>query len=109
MDFQTVKTIVEALAVIIFALLSWVIKQYVIPFIQTKTSEIEYQMLIDFIEKMVRSAKQTIMDNKEKKEFVLAQCLIWLHAHNINISESQLSELIEGIYNAIKIEDKQKE
>lgn len=88
-----------------------IIVRYLVPYIKNKTTEIEckiaesdYKELLDYIEKAVRWAKQTLTDNKEKLDTVLDIVVDYAIKNGYEVSKKELLMLIEAIYETVKKE-----
>lgn len=91
LTFNILKIIVSVATVLISA--------YVIPLLKEKLNDSKYQRLLEMVEIAVRAAEQTIKGSGQgaiKKEEVVAFVSTWMVSHGINISDSQLDQLIEA-------------
>lgn len=71
----------------------------IIPYIRTLKENVKFAKVLEMIDLMVKAAEQTIRDSgkgKIKKDKVTEFLEEYLKAHNIHISQEQLSELIEA-------------
>ena len=93
--------VVELIIMLILALIS----AYLIPFIKTKISKDQMEQLIWYVNIAVKAASQMYTKDqwKEKKEYCM-KYLKEIIADNfsIQISDEELSALIEGVLNGLK-------
>lgn len=78
--------------------------RYLIPYLSTKIKESKYADLLDYVEYAVRWAKQTLKDNEDKKEQVIAKVIAYVQQKGLNVSFEEVDMLIEAIYETIKKE-----
>lgn len=84
-------------AVIVLAVI--LITRYAVPYVKTQLENSKYSWLVTWVGIAVHSAEQTIMGDKsgpEKKEIVTKFLKEMLLSKNINITDEQLSNLIEA-------------
>ena len=82
-----------------------IIMRYVIPYCKMKLLDIIDETTWKIIKKEVRSVEQTIVGSNKgiiKKEEVAIRVASWAHKHGINISETQISNLIEAAVYVMK-------
>lgn len=92
---ETLFKIVEyvVLAVIL------VVARYVIPMLRAKINTDKYQLLKDYAEKCINAAEKLISGTgAEKKEFVTDLLQQWAKKTGFQITDEQISILIEGIF-----------
>jgi len=78
---------------------------YVIPYIKTLKEDARYKSMIDLIAVAVRAAEQTITGSGQgalKKEKVMSFVRDWLNSQGIQITDTQLSELVEAAVFSMK-------
>lgn len=77
---------------------------YILPFIKAKIDEAKFDKFIYFVTVAVRCAEQLYTPEqwRDKKQYVLRFATLMLGKLNIQISESELDAIIEGIVNEIK-------
>ena len=70
---------------------------YLLPYLKTLREDKKYDKIVEMIEVAVRAAEQTMKDDAGalKKSEVLASVSKWMSAAGIEISPSQLDQLIE--------------
>lgn len=94
---------------IIVSVSTLIVMRYVVPYLKLKlTSKIDAEVWEQIV-KEVRSVEQTIIGEKlgsVKKEEVLVRITAWANNHNINITQKQLSDLIEAAVWVMKKEGK---
>lgn len=95
------------LQVLIIAL-GIVVSRYLVPFMRYKLLEIVDATLLNQIIIAVKSVEQDLQYSvgTEKKEEVMVRVTQWANAHNIKITQGQLSQLIETAVWIMKNEDK---
>lgn len=81
-----------------------VLAYYIIPCLKAMVAKHLDDNTADFIRMCVYAAQQTMTDNEDKKNYVLAQATEWLNQKDIHISEEQLDILIESAVLAMKTE-----
>ena len=89
--FNLLKIVISVVAVIV--------AYYVIPFIKGKIQSDKYKELLAAIDIAVRAAEQTTKGSGMgpiKKEDVIITMTGWLNQKGIDISQKQLSDLIEA-------------
>lgn len=87
-----------AILVVVISICAACITKYLVPYIKQL-------MTIDIVNAAVRAAEQTIKGNKMggvRKAQVITDVTNWLNKYKINITETQLSLLIEAAVNAMK-------
>ena len=81
---------------------------YLVPYLKTLREDARYQKMIDMIAVAVRAAEQTITGTGQgavKKEKVVAFVKDWLTKQGIEITDEQLSDLIEAaVYTMNRVE-----
>ncbi|MBP3781765.1 MAG: phage holin [Butyrivibrio sp.] len=100
-------TILEAVVSLAIIL----VMRYLIPYLKIKLKSLIDETLWDAIVKAVKAAEQTIKGSKQgvvKKEDVLVNVTAWAVKHGINITQEQLSRLIESAVWIMNNEDKKK-
>lgn len=99
----------ELMTVVIKAIISiavCAITVYLVPFIKLVLSRIQDDQIKKIILDAVWAAQQTIVDNQEKKQYVLTIVSDWLQKNNITISPEELDMLIESTVLEMKVETK---
>lgn len=96
MTFIMVRLVVIILAV--------VITRYIIPVLKQAAADKDGEQIAEIIGIAVQAAQQTIVDNKEKKAYVLDQVSKWLTDTGLSIDPKQLDMLIEAAVYAMKQE-----
>ena len=89
-----------------------IIMRYVIPYLKIKLTSVIDAEVWKQIKREVKSVEQTISGSKMgvvKKEEVLVRITAWANAHGINITQDQLSQLIESAVWIMNNEDKKDE
>ena len=88
---------------IVIAVTTVFVSLYVVPLLREKLTESKYNRLLEMVEIAVRAAEQTIKGSGQgaiKKDEVVTFVSNWMVSHGINISDSQLDQLIEcAVYN----------
>lgn len=80
---------------------------YVIPYIKALKEDKRFESVIDMIELAVRAAEQTITgqgQGKIKKAEVIRFVSVWLSKNGIEMSDEELSEIIEAVVYQMKQE-----
>ena len=80
---------------------------YVIPYIKALKEDKRFESVIDMIELAVRAAEQTITgqgQGKIKKAEVIRFVSTWLSKNGIEMSDEELSEIIEAVVYQMKQE-----
>lgn len=93
--FTIVKMVVMAVAAIIGVLIT----RYAIPWINSLKDDANYAQILSIIEAGVKAAEQVFTEphsGAQKKQHVIEFVTQWLKDAGIEITESQLSELIEA-------------
>lgn len=88
------------------------IMRYVLPYLKIKLQSVIDAAVWDAIVKEVKSVEQTIVGSGQgvaKKEEVLIRITGWANSHGINITQNQISQLIETAVWIMNNEDKDKE
>lgn len=101
--FMILKIVVSICA----AILTYVFTYYIVPYIKTLCQEKKYKALLDAVMTGVRAAEQTIKEPGQgnfKKAEVIAFVSTWMSDHGINISQDELSQLIEAAVYQMKKE-----
>ena len=103
MDANTFIELMSAACTIIVL----VITSFLIPWLKAKIGVEQWNLIRSKAETFVRAAKQIFSDdpkdNEAKKEYVVNKVTTVIQQMNIsNISEDQVSDLIEGVYQQIK-------
>lgn len=88
----------------IAVIIGFALAYYIIPCLKAMLEKHLDDTAAEFIRMCVYAAQQTISDNKDKKQYVLARASEWLSQKNINISDEQLEVLIESAVLAMKTE-----
>lgn len=84
---------------IVVAVCTAVATVYLVPYLKTLRSDARYKGMIDMIAVAVRAAEQTITESGQgavKKEKVMGFIREWLAKQGIEITDYQLSDLIEA-------------
>lgn len=85
---------------IIFAVLSVAITYYLLPFLESLKENYTDEKFKAFLNESVRAAEQVIKGNgkgSEKKDKVLKEVSVWLLKNKIEISETELNNMIESL------------
>lgn len=85
---------------IIFAVLSVAITYYLLPFLESLKENYTDEKFKVFLNESVRAAEQVIKGNgkgSEKKDKVLKEVSVWLLKNKIEISETELNNMIESL------------
>lgn len=99
MDAQLFTNIILGIIMICGSIITY----FVVPLIKSKINIENYKNFIDFAEKLVRAANQIFDENDEKKNYVFEKCLEWARMHGIDLTQSQIDAIIEGLVNYVKI------
>ena len=94
-----VFTIVKMVVMAVAAIIGVVITRYAIPWINSLKDDANYAQLISIVEAGVKAAEQVFKEPQsgaQKKQHVIEFVTKWLNDAGIEITESQLSELIEA-------------
>lgn len=97
----------EIMTVIVKAIISVVvvaISVYLIPFIKTLLNRLKDDQIKKIILDAVWAAQQTLVDNDDKKNYVLGVVSDWLIKHKIDISATEIDMLIESTVLEMKTE-----
>jgi LL-H family phage holin len=92
--------IITLIVKIIFAILSVALTSFVIPYLRTLTEKNMDSRLNNFLKDAVKAAEQTIKGSgkgEEKKAKVLAAASEWLKKYNIELTDDELSDMIESL------------
>lgn len=94
------NTIIEGIVTIIIG----VISVFLIPWLKQKVGEAKWKKIQEITEYAVRYAEQKYTPDQwmEKKNFVLCYILEQSEKMNIDMTESDLDILVEGIVNLVK-------
>ena len=106
--FEIVKIIVSAVVAIIVVLVTKV----AIPYIETLKMTAEQELIFTEMLKAVKAAEQTIKESKQgkaKRAQVIAYITQWLNDKKINITEEQVSNLLESCVFDINNPDKKED
>ena len=106
--FEIVKIIASAVVAIIVVLVTKV----VIPYIKTLKMTVEQELIFTEMLKAVKAAEQTIKESKQgkaKRAQVIAYITQWLNDKKINITEEQVSNLLESCVFDINNPDKKED
>ena len=82
-----------------------VITRYLVPYLKMKIEVTKYADLVDWVEKAVKDAEQTIRESgkgAEKKEKVIDFIVDYAAKNNIDISYDQICVLIEAAVKTMK-------
>lgn len=96
MDDITFKILQALLSIAII-----LIMRYVIPYLRIKVIAITDEAVFNAILKEVKSVEQLYKNSEKtglgpiKKDDVIERITLWVNKHNIKISQSQISQLIE--------------
>lgn len=85
---------------VIFAILSVAITYYLIPFLEHLKENYADEKFKAFLNESVRAAEQMIKGSgkgAEKKSKVMKEVSVWLLKKNIDISETELNNMIESL------------
>ncbi len=105
---MTKAEIITLIVKIIFALISVTLTSFVIPYLRTLTEKNMDARLTNFLKDSVRAAEQTIKGSgkgEEKKAKVLQAASEWLKKYSIELSEQELSDMIESLVFAMNHEE----
>lgn len=94
-----VFTIVKIVVMAVAAIIGVVITTYVIPCINAMKQDSKYAQILTIVEAGVKAAEQVFKEPQsgaQKKQHVIEFVTKWLADHGVEITESQLSELIEA-------------
>ena len=104
MDTELFIKLVNTVASLAIILVTY----FLIPWLRQKIDTNKYNYLIDNIEKVVRAAKQIFSDdprdNELKKKYCVKYITNLINKINIEMTEEEVSILIEGVYEKIKAE-----
>lgn len=100
-------TILEAVVSLVIIL----VMRYLLPYLRFKLSSLINETLWDAIIKAVKSVQQDprFSLGVEKKEEVMVRITAWAVKHGVNITQEQLSQLIESAVWTMNKEDKKNE
>ena len=93
--FAILKIVVTVCA----ALITYLFKVYVVPYLKALYQEKRYKALFDTVMVGVQAAEQTIKERGQgdcKKAEVIDYVSTWMNENGINISSKELSQLIEA-------------
>ena len=112
MDITPIITMFLQLVITIFTLVgTFVIKQYVIPWVKTKLTGSQLEVLKSFITQMIKAAEQLEANGtfsefeekgKAKKDYVLSQVKAYCEKYGITFDEKIVSDLIESLIQDVK-------
>jgi hypothetical protein len=101
MDNTLFMQLIQLLIILILGLVT----AYVVPFIKTKVSKDQMELLLYYVNIAVKAASQIYSKEqwKEKKEY----CMQYIkniidEKMNITLSDEEISTLIEGVLNGLK-------
>ena len=97
---MTNSEFVTMIVKIIFAILSVTITYYLIPFLESLKENYTDEKFKSFLNESVRAAEQVIKgDGKgaEKKDKVLKEVSVWLLKHKIEVTDTELNNMIESL------------
>ena len=100
-------TVFQVLIVVVGLLFT----RFLIPYVKLKLTETVDEVLLKEIIKAVKSVEQDIVYTlgPEKKNEVLLRITKWANDHNIMVTQTQISQLIETAVWIMKYEDKKNE
>lgn len=96
---RTMNEVIFNILRIVLSICSALVAAYLVPYIRNELKKDKYEKLLEIIEVAVKAAEQTIKGSgmgKIKKENVIDFVSIWMLENGINISQEQLSQLIEA-------------
>lgn len=112
MDITPIITTLFQLVVTIFTVVgTFVVKQYVIPWIKAKLTGSQLEILESFITQMIKAAEQMeengLFDEFEekgqaKKDYVIAQVKNYCEKYGITFDEEIVGDLIESLIKDVK-------
>lgn len=113
MDITPIITTLLQLVVTIFTVVgTFIVKQYVIPWIKAKMTGSQLEVLQSFITQMIKAAEQMekngLFDEfeekgKAKKDYVLNQVKSYCEKYGITFDEKIVSDLIESLIKDVKM------
>lgn len=92
--------IINIIIKIAFAVSSVAITYYILPFIKDLRDKYADEKFRQFLDEAIRSAEQVIKGSgkgAEKKDIVLKTATAWLLKHGIDMSETELNNMIESM------------
>ena len=84
---------------IVVSVCAALIAYYLIPILKNKVEDDKYAQLLDLIDIAVRAAEQTVKGSgmgNVKKEYVISAVTEWMNKAGINITDAELTQLIEA-------------
>lgn len=112
MDITPILTNLLQLAMTIFTVIgTFLVKQYLIPWIKSKLSTSELVIINEFISQMIKAAEQMEANgyfdefaekSKAKKDYVLKQVKAYCESHGLTFDEETISNLIESLIQEVK-------
>lgn len=112
MDITPILTNLLQLAMTILTVVgTFIVKQYLIPWIKSKLSTSELAIVQEFIRQMIKAAEQMEANgyfdefeekSKAKKDYVLRQVKSYCEAHDLTFDKEVISDLIESLIQEVK-------
>ena len=105
------ELVIKALAAGIGLFLTWAVKTYLIPYVQSKFTPAELENIKNYAAMMIKAAEQLeengVFDelkdyNKQKKEYVLKAVKARIEEWNYTFNEEEISNIIEGLIKEVK-------
>ena len=103
--------VIRALVAGLGVLITWTVKNYVIPYVQAKFTPAELENIKNYASMMIKAAEQLeengVFDdlkdyNEQKKEYVLKAVKERTESWGYTFSEEEISNIIEGLIKEVK-------